>query len=139
MPKKEKDKTDKAGPPCLSKKQIDMARVIADRHKLDIPWDVLIDFDFGKKFIDLFAYDPDNNDLTGYRRIEIIEKYLYTDKNQKHLQFKLELSQEDVAFMVMVLAEYRYGGALPREDLSDPDPEGTSFKKLEEEIYKSAL
>jgi hypothetical protein len=139
MKNKKDTKKNEIGPPRLSKKQFALAVAIAERHELNIPTDTFEDFTFGKSFIDLFAFDPDSDDLTGFRRVKVIEDYLYLDKDQSHLQFKLELSREEVAFMVKVLAVYKYDGALPRENLSDPDPEGTSFKKLEEKLYNSVM
>lgn len=99
----------------LSPEQIYLASTLQDRHGLRIPYLDLIDYDFGKKFIDLFAYDPDSLDMSGLRRVSVIESYLYYDKDQKHLQFKLEMSAEDVAFMVMVLSKYKHNGQIPRE------------------------
>jgi len=40
------------------------------------------------------------------------------------------MSSEDVSFMVKVLVDYKYGGALPRENLKDPDPE-TYYNKID--------
>jgi len=117
----------------LSESQIRLIQTLADRHGFSIPFDVVHDYSFGKKFLDLFAFDPDKGETTGFRRITIIESYLYYDKEQAHLQFKLELDQEDVAFMIKVLAEYKYGGALPREDekLLERDPEDVYYEKME--------
>ena len=91
------------------------------------------DYLFGKRFINLFAYDPDNGDMTGFRRVASIEKYLYLDKDVEHLCEKLELDREEVVFMVKVLAEYKYNGALPREPevIEERDPEDDYYAKVE--------
>ena len=120
----------------LTREQIHFAITLAERHGLNIPFDILHEYDFGKKFIDLFAYNPDENDMSGFRRVDTIISYLYYDKDQRHLQFKLELEREDVAFMVSVISLYKFGGEIPREDLSDRDPELSAYGKLEEELWE---
>lgn len=120
----------------LTRDQIDLAMTLKERHELNIPFDVLCDYEFGKKFIDLFAYDPDENDLSGFRRVDTIVSYLYYDKDQRHLQFKLELEREDVSFMVAVISKYKFGGDIPRENLLDKDPELTAYRELEDRLYE---
>lgn len=61
----------------LTSSQIQLARTLAHRFELDIPFDVLCEYEFGKKFIDLFAFDPDNGQMTGLRRVSVITDYLY--------------------------------------------------------------
>ncbi len=116
----------------LTEQQRLLARTLADRYGLSFPGGVLDDPSFGKKFLDLFAWDPDSDQTTGFRRVSVIESYLYYDKDIGHLQNKLELSRADVAFMIKVLAEYKYGGEIPRErDEPDRDPEDIYYEKLD--------
>lgn len=116
----------------LTEAQRDFARTLAERYGLTIPCDVLYDAAFGKKFLDLFAWDPETDQTTGFRRVTIIESYLYYDKDIAHLQEKLELARADVAFMIKTLAEYKYDGAVPREkDEPERDPEEVYYEKLE--------
>ena len=115
----------------LTRDQIDFAFLLKERHEFDIPFDILCDYEFGKKFIDLFAFDPEQKDMTGFRRVDTIVSYLYYDKDQRHLQFKLELSPEDVSFMISVISKYKFNGDIPRENLQDKDPELTAYEKLE--------
>lgn len=120
----------------LSEKQLWLIRALADRHGLSIPLEIMREPVFGRKFLNLFAFDPDKEETTGFRRVSVIESYLYYDKDQSHLQFKLEMTQEEVAFMVDVLATYKYGGALPREeDESDRDPEDEYYEKVEKAAF----
>lgn len=118
----------------LTRDQIDFAYVLKERHELDIPFDILCDYDFGKKFIGLFSYDPEKNDLTGFRRVDTIINYLYYDKWLDHLQFKLDLSHDDVVFMIEVIAKYKFKGDIPRENFKDIDPELTAYEMLENKI-----
>lgn len=117
----------------LTKKQIDFAQTLAYRFGMNIPHGVLSDYEFGKQFIDLFAWDPDNGQTTGLKRVETIIDYLYYDKEQRHLQFKLNLDVEQVAFMVAVLRKYKFPNGIPRENLLDKDPEATAYEQLEKE------
>lgn len=119
----------------LTPAQINLAMTLKERHGLDIPFDLLCQYEFGKKFLDLFAYDPDANEMTGFRRMNTIISYLYYDKDQKHLQFKLDLSADDVSFMIKIISEYKFQGDIPRENTSDLDPEYTAYTRLEEALY----
>ncbi len=119
----------------LSNAQIGLAMTLCERHGLDIPFDELCDYDFGTQFLNLFAYDPDAHDMTGHRRVNTIISYLYYDKNKNHLQFKLDLEAQEVAFMVNVLAQYKFKGNIPRENTKDPDPELTAYSRLEDAMY----
>lgn len=123
----------------LSVAQLDLASTLAVRHGLDIPRVVLADYAFGKQFIELFSYDPDRHETTGFRRVAVIESYIFTDKDPAHLQSKLDLSYEQVTFMISVLSQYKYHGALPRENLSDPDPVSTSFDRLEQALFEETF
>lgn len=118
----------------LSREQISFAFTLKERYELDIPFDLLCDYEFGKKFIDLFNYVPNEND-TGWRRFHTIIDYLYYDKDQRHLQFKLDLSAQEVAFMVSTISLYKFKGNIPRENLHDKDPELTAYQKLENALY----
>lgn len=122
----------------LTTDQVNLALTLAERHELNIPFDTLCEYEFGKKFIDLFVWDADHGETTGHRRVNTIINYLYYDKDQRHLQFKLDLSDQDVAFMVSVLAKYRFDGMFPRENLKDPDPEATVFAELEDQLLEQS-
>jgi hypothetical protein len=65
----------------LTSSQIQLARTLAHRFELPIPFDQLCEYEFGKKVIDLFAYDPDRGEMTGLRRVSVISNYLYYDKD----------------------------------------------------------
>lgn len=123
----------------LTSAQIQLVRTLADRHELTIPWEVQKDYDFAKRFLDLFAFDPNNTEMTGLRRTRVIESYCFYDKENAHLAQKLELSLSDIRFMVMVLSRYKYDGALPREkDEPDRDPEDEYYKKMEKLEWEAA-
>jgi len=123
----------------LTESQLQLVRTLADRHGLTIPWEVQKDYDFAKRFLDLFAYDPTSSEMTGLRRTAVIESYCYYDKENTHLAQKLELSLPDVRFMIMVLSRYKYNGALPREtNKPDRDPEDEYYEKMEKLEWEEA-
>jgi hypothetical protein len=123
----------------LSSAQIALCLTLQERHGLKIPYHELCDYEFGKQFLNLFAFDPDSHQLTGLRRVNTIIDYYYWDKDRKHLQFKLDLSAEETDFMVSVLAKYKFGGAFPRENEKDANPEKTAYDDLEKQIYEQSL
>jgi hypothetical protein len=83
---------------------------------------------FCKRFLDLFS-GTKTDAYQGYRRMRIIESYLREDKEFEHLQFKLDLAAEDVAFMRSVIVTFGHGGSLTRwDDL--PSGEATLFPEL---------
>lgn len=113
----------------------DVFPVINERHGLNIPYDELCDYEFGMQFLNLFAYDLDIHDMTGHRRVNTIISCLYYDKNKSHLQFKLDLEAQEIAFMVNVITQYKFKCNLPRENTKYPDPELTVHFRLEDAIY----
>ena len=94
----------------LTDAQINLALTVQERHGLSIPYSILTGYEFGKKFLNLFSYDPDSNELTGFRRVSVIIDYYYYDKDKKHIQFKLGLTPEETEFMVTTLAKYKFNG-----------------------------
>ena len=110
------------------------ARTLQTRHGLNIPSEVLYDYDFGKKFLDLFSFSTYQNESSAFTRIDIILRSFYYDNDLTPLQSKLGLERNDVTFMVDVLSKYKFGGNLPSENLLDDDPELTAYNSLEEPL-----
>lgn len=109
--------------------QISFALGLAKIYRFKMERTDFLSYEFCKAFLNLFA-GTKNDVCQGYRRMKIIESYLQEDKEFEHLQFKLDLSADEVAFMKEFIVSFRHDGFLTRWD--DQASQDESFPELAE-------
>ena len=109
--------------------QIDLARTVATRHAVRLPQGFESDVGWTRRFLDVFAFDPET-ELDVYRRIRNIEQWCREGRTPAEMARKLDLSPEDVGFIVAVLRDSGYDLTEVEEDL-DEDPEEAWYGHIE--------
>jgi len=108
--------------------QLSFALRLSQLYCLDLKREDFLSYIFCKKFLDLFT-GTKNDAYQGIRRMNIIESYMREDKEFEHLQFKLELSAEDVAFMKEIIVTHRNKGSISRWDDASAEEQFPDLKQ----------
>ena len=96
-------------------RQVGFACFLAQLLKLKISKNEFLDYVFCKRFLSCFA-GVSSDLMRGVRRARIVDDYMREDKDLQHLQFKLDMSEEDVRFMCEIISTYGHGCGLVRWD-----------------------
>jgi hypothetical protein len=114
-----------------SQAQVDLVRLVAERHGLGIPAVGCFDRVWARRFLACFAYDPET-EVDVHRRLHLVEQCAREGRSVPDIAAKVELRPEDVALMLDLLA--RSGRVLDEvvEDAAS-DPEASVWDELDPE------
>jgi hypothetical protein len=109
--------------------QIELARLIASRHEVQLRFGFESDGAWTRKFLDVFAYDPEMEEDV-FRRIRNVSQYVREGRDMPEMARKIGLRADQVEFMIAVLRDSGYDMEEVVEDF-DTDPEDAAWRDLE--------
>jgi len=109
--------------------QIELARIVADRHEVQLRYGFESDGVWTRKFLDVFAYDPEIEEDV-FRRVRNVIQYVREGRDMPEMARKVGLRADQVEFMIAVLRDSDYEMEEVAEDL-DTDPEDAAWRDLE--------
>jgi hypothetical protein len=84
--------------------QIELARLVADRHEVRLREGFEVDGPWTRRFLDVFAFDPDTEDDV-YRRVRNVTQYVREGRDMPEMARKLGLRPDQVEFMIDLLRD----------------------------------
>ena len=111
--------------------QVELVRIVADRHEVSLPFGFESDGPWTRKFLDVFAFDPEYEEDV-HRRIRNIVQYVREGREIPEIARKLNIRPEQAEFMVGVLSQSGYPMEEVVEDF-DGDPEDAAWREMERE------
>jgi hypothetical protein len=109
--------------------QIELARLVADRHEVRLREGFEVDGPWTRRFLDVFAFDPDTEDDV-YRRVRNVTQYVREGRDMPEMARKLGLRPDLVEFMIGVLRDSGCDLEEVVEDF-DSDPEEAAWRDME--------
>ena len=109
--------------------QIELARLIASRHEVQLCFGFESDGAWTRKFLDVFAYDPEMEEDV-FRRIRNVSQYVREGRDMPEMARKIGLRADQVEFMIAVLRDSGYDMEEVVEDF-DSDPEDAAWRDME--------
>ena len=87
--------------------QIELARIIANRHEVQLRFGFESDGAWTRKFLDVFAYDPELEEDV-FRRVRNVTQYVREGRDMPEMARKIGLRADQVEFMIEVLSDSGY-------------------------------
>jgi hypothetical protein len=109
--------------------QIELARIIANRHEVQLRFGFEGDGAWTRKFLDVFAYDPEVEEDV-FRRVRNVTQYVREGRDMPEMARKVGLRPDQVEFMVSVLRDSDVDLEEVVEDF-DSDPEDVAWRDME--------
>ena len=109
--------------------QIELARIIANRHEVQLRFGFEGDGAWTRKFLDVFAYDPEVEEDV-FRRVRNVTQYVREGRDMPEMARKVGLRPDQVEFMVSVLRDSDVDLEEVVEDF-DSDPEDAAWRDME--------
>jgi hypothetical protein len=109
--------------------QIELARIIANRHEVQLRFGFESDGAWTRKFLDVFAYDPEVEEDV-FRRVRNVSQYVREGRDMPEMARKVGLRPDQVEFMISVLRDSEFDLDEVVEDL-DSDPEDAAWRDME--------
>jgi hypothetical protein len=109
--------------------QIELARIIANRHEVQLRFGFESDGAWTRKFLDVFAYDPEMEEDV-FRRVRNVTQYVREGRDMPEMAHKIGLRPDQVEFMIEVLSDSGYDMEEVTEDF-DADPEDAAWRDME--------
>ncbi len=129
---RKRGKTKESGRPTPA--QIDLARIVSDRHEVVLPFGYELDGPWIRRFLDCFAFDPETEEDV-FRRVRNITAYAREGRTTADMARKLDLRPDQVDFIVETLRGSGYDLNEVIEAF-DEDPEEVSWRDLESELER---
>ncbi|EWY40126.1 hypothetical protein N825_03110 [Skermanella stibiiresistens SB22] len=116
--------------------QVELARLIAERHEVTLPLGFEADGPWTRKFLDVFAYDPEVEEDV-FRRVRNIVQYVREGRDMPEMARKVGLRPDQVEFMISVLRWSDYDMEEVVEEF-DTDPEDAAWRDMERDFEARA-
>lgn len=112
--------------------QVELARLVADRHEVRLPTGFESDGIWTRKFLDVFAYDPEAEEDV-FRRVRNLVQYVREGRDTPEMARKVGLRPDQVEFMISVLRWSDYDMEEVVEDF-ETDPEDAAWRDMDRDV-----